>query len=167
MSDGGSIRRLRKEAELNQTELAKRLGVHQTVISRWERGLVPVPDDRKDDLADALGVDVAALGAASEVTEPVGTSGQYVTSERERSAWRDAVYESDLHGEAKLILTALAVPQLLNKNLWIVTTTVDEFLEVVKLDPDIVHAHWDEAINSPFVERVGKVEYVFRLKFPE
>lgn len=165
MSTSNNIRRMRKTAGLSQADLADRLGVHQTVVSRWERGVADLPDDRVGDLAEALNVppqDLKRLG----VPEPDSSSG-YVNSEAERSSWRDAVYESDLSGEAKLILTALAVPQLLNKNLWIVTTTVDEFLEVVKLNPELVRAHWDEAISSPFVERVGSVEWVLRLKFPE
>ena len=35
---GSYLRDQRKRAGLNQTELGQRLGVHQTVISDWERG---------------------------------------------------------------------------------------------------------------------------------
>ena len=37
------LKRARKALELEQTELAKRLGVHPMTISKWERGTSPIP----------------------------------------------------------------------------------------------------------------------------
>lgn len=39
-----SIKQLRREAELTQEELAQKLGVHQTYVSKLEHGIVPFTD---------------------------------------------------------------------------------------------------------------------------
>jgi transcriptional regulator with XRE-family HTH domain len=43
------IATIRKELNLTQTELAERLGVHQTTISRFETGDLPL--DKRTELA--------------------------------------------------------------------------------------------------------------------
>ena len=37
------LKRARKALVLEQTELAKRLGVHPMTVSKWERGISPIP----------------------------------------------------------------------------------------------------------------------------
>lgn len=170
---GRAIRKIRKDKGLTLDDVAGPCDVSAVTISRYERGERQPDKKMVRCIAGVLDTPVDqlfAVAAQFEPDEPVSTKESvsgYVASEGDRSAWRDAVYESDLSGETKLILTALALPQFINKSLWIVTTNVEEFLEVVKLDPELVRAHWDEAISSPFVERVGSVEWVLRLKFPE
>lgn len=41
---GANVHRLRKQREMSQVELAEKLNVKQTDISRWERGAVPSLD---------------------------------------------------------------------------------------------------------------------------
>jgi transcriptional regulator with XRE-family HTH domain len=55
-----NLRRHRHAARLNQAVLARRVGVHQTLISLYERGLRPT-DPHVDLLARALGVTSADL----------------------------------------------------------------------------------------------------------
>jgi DNA-binding transcriptional regulator YiaG len=40
---GKELKRIRLVMELEQTELAKKLGVHSVTVSRWETGASPVP----------------------------------------------------------------------------------------------------------------------------
>lgn len=43
MFKGSTIKKAREEAGECQIDFAKRLGVHQTTLSRWETGIIPVP----------------------------------------------------------------------------------------------------------------------------
>lgn len=38
------VRRIRERLGLTQAELAARIGVHTMTVSRWERGVVNVPE---------------------------------------------------------------------------------------------------------------------------
>jgi len=40
---GKQLKRIRLAMELEQTELAKKLGVHSVTVSRWETSASPVP----------------------------------------------------------------------------------------------------------------------------
>jgi DNA-binding transcriptional regulator YiaG len=40
---GKELKRIRLAVELEQTELAKKLGVHSVTVSRWETSASPVP----------------------------------------------------------------------------------------------------------------------------
>jgi len=41
--DGVELQRRRQASGLSQSQLAERLGVHVRTISKWERGVNPVP----------------------------------------------------------------------------------------------------------------------------
>ena len=55
------IVRLRKENQITQAELAKRLNVTDKAVSRWERGLGFPDINTLEPLADVLGVSLAEL----------------------------------------------------------------------------------------------------------
>ncbi len=55
------IRELRNEAGISQKELAARLAVHASTLSRWEAGTQAIPDSQKQHLAEIFGVSVAFL----------------------------------------------------------------------------------------------------------
>lgn len=57
------IRAIRRELKLSQVELAERLGLHQTTISRLETGDLPV--DKRTELA-VLALQSALNGKISE-----------------------------------------------------------------------------------------------------
>ncbi len=40
---GGRVRAVRKSLRLEQTELAKRMGLSQAIISQYEKGLTEIP----------------------------------------------------------------------------------------------------------------------------
>ncbi len=66
---GEFIAKKRKEKQITQAELAKRLNVTDKAVSRWERG-VGFPDiNTLEPLADALGITLTELMRCSEGAE--------------------------------------------------------------------------------------------------
>ena len=65
------LRELRRQKDLSQTELAERVQVHSTHISRYERGLSRPSADTLKRLADVLGVsgDYLLEGATDEAAK--------------------------------------------------------------------------------------------------
>ena len=63
MSDGfpERLKKLRQQKNLLQSDLAKRVGVHQNHIGRYERGSSRPSGDALKRLADALGVSIDYL----------------------------------------------------------------------------------------------------------
>lgn len=55
------LREIRESVGLSARDLADRLGVHESTISRWETLKVCIPDERKQELAELFGTSVAYL----------------------------------------------------------------------------------------------------------
>jgi transcriptional regulator with XRE-family HTH domain len=68
------MRELRARQGLKQSEVARRMGLDPSIPSLWEQGKRPVPANRVQALADALGVHVDELlgGATMPATESPG-----------------------------------------------------------------------------------------------
>ena len=64
---GSFIARIRKEKQITQAELAKRLNVTDKAVSRWERGLGFPDINTLEPLADALGVSLAELMKCAKI----------------------------------------------------------------------------------------------------
>ena len=56
-----AIKHQRRKKKMTQDELAKKLGVTQNVISKWEKGYCAPKTARLRDVADALGCTVDEL----------------------------------------------------------------------------------------------------------
>ena len=63
------IAQVRVSIGMSQTELARRIGVSQNAVSKWERGVVRPPVDALRQLAELAGVDINYL--ISDGIEPV------------------------------------------------------------------------------------------------
>jgi transcriptional regulator with XRE-family HTH domain len=63
---GEFIAKTRKENQITQAELAKRLNVTDKAVSRWERGLGYPDINTLEPLADALGVSLTELMQCSK-----------------------------------------------------------------------------------------------------
>lgn len=61
MSFGTTLRKLRKEQQLTQTELSKQTCIPQTTISGWERGESYPSVIQVQKLSKALGVKISEL----------------------------------------------------------------------------------------------------------
>ena len=61
MNIGERIMALRKEKNISQTELAKRLNVSRQAVSKWEQGVSSPDTERLIQLAEILGTEVEYL----------------------------------------------------------------------------------------------------------
>ena len=53
---GARIREVRKERKITLQELAEKLGVRHTTVSRYEKGIITIPSDKLKAIADILEV---------------------------------------------------------------------------------------------------------------
>lgn len=56
-----SIRQIRESAGITQAELARRLGVHQPLVARWESGRRMPKVETLQRIADALGLNLQVI----------------------------------------------------------------------------------------------------------
>ena len=61
MSFHETLRKIRLEKQLSQTELAELLSIDRSVISKWENGTRSPTIDQAKQIADALGIRVSEL----------------------------------------------------------------------------------------------------------
>lgn len=172
-----AIRYKRLQKGMTLEELGARVGkgLSHATISRYETGSRQPSAKILHQIAEALDTTVEELRAlenelrAGEAVVhhevPVETLPGYVTSRMDISAWRDAVLKDrDLDDFVQVILVTL--PLFLDKKHWIVTITTDQFLRETGRSKALVDQYWLEAISSPYVERIGEVEWTLRLRFP-
>lgn len=55
------LKKLMKDAGISQIELASRLGVHDSSVSKWVNWEIPIPKRHKTQLCQILKVDMKAL----------------------------------------------------------------------------------------------------------
>lgn len=73
---GGNLTRVRKLRRWTQKELADRLSVHTSMVTRWEKGQIRPKETQVQQIAEALEVSTAELlaplpaGSASEAPVP-------------------------------------------------------------------------------------------------
>ncbi len=168
---GLKIRELRKRGRKTQDDIADALDVHKTTVSRWERtGDVPV--ERLEDLANALGVTLDELealrGKSGGDTTTAPESPDYVHSSESLVLWWRAVGRAK-HPDPMTRLLLLTLPTLIDESAWIVLTTVEQLIETTHMQDEAerIRKVWPRVVESPWVERVGQVEWVFRLRFGE
>ena len=65
MNIGERIMALRKEKNISQTELAKRLNVSRQAVSKWEQGVSSPDTERLIQLAEILGTEVEYLATGT------------------------------------------------------------------------------------------------------
>lgn len=75
MSDfGARLRTRRQERQLTQAELAKRLGVDEKTVRRWERGTSRPSFDLVEPLSKTLGVRASYWTKSERIDNPKETS---------------------------------------------------------------------------------------------
>ena len=153
------LREHRKSAKLTQKQLAAKLGVVQSVVSDWERGEKPIPDDRINQLADVLKLSPDEL-------EP---EARFIRGFADIYKWRrEAALHRGLDQAAKLILVTL--PAWLEEPVEISNKAFvrpEQLAEALDMDLATVKRSIPAVYASPFVERYTEVDYGFRLKFPK
>ncbi|RDV36162.1 XRE family transcriptional regulator [Bradymonadaceae bacterium TMQ3] len=161
-----AIRQLRTEKGYSQEELGDRLGVSKMTISRWEAS--DPPDNRVSEIAGALEISVthlrrlaAGLNARAQAQAETTT---FVRSDAGINAWRNAIALAGLDPHVALILATL--PAFLDAETGVVVVTTAELYERANLPPEWVQTHLPAVVDSPWVDRIGRVEWVFTLTFP-
>lgn len=91
---GRAIRHRRQKLGLSLAELAARLGVANSTLSKLENGLVPITFQRLDSISGALSVEMAAL-LADDPQEGSGASADHPTAPPEKFGTRRSVTRAD------------------------------------------------------------------------
>lgn len=166
---GDLLRQARKERGWSQKELAERVGDKQANISRWETGKRIPSNDALAELADELDLDVDQLRAEIQADRRAreAETPDYVSHEDHIPRWRNAVLSADVDRDVRTLLMSLGLPELLDREWWIVSTTPGHFADVTNNPLPFVREHWSGMLESPFVERIGEGEYAVALRFPE
>lgn len=162
--EGAKLKLMRDGAGLSQEQLADQLGVSRMTVIRWEQAEV-LPKGRLGEVAELLGVDPAALLDDPPPTEPA-TQPAHVHSQESLVTWMRAVGRAQ-HSDPMLKLLLLSLPILLDEGAWIVPVTVDQLIGVTHMHETAakIREVWPQVVGSPWVERMGQVEWVFRLRF--
>lgn len=142
-------------------EVAEACGVTHPTIIRW-RKKNRVPAKKRDAFAQAVGVDRVVVDRISQQGRAAAAG---IVSNRDQvSDWRDLIMEGDHTQDVKLVLSAL--PLLMVEPDWTVYVTVDELVSRAKLERPTVEGAWPDVLASPFVKRVGPVEWALKLRIP-
>lgn len=171
MSIGSAIREYRKEKGWNLERLAEEVGVHQVTVSRYELGKREVSEEKLSQIANALEVSVEDIRErAKQINERSADQGAlppgFVQQKSDISDWRDEVIQdSKLNHWVQMILMAL--PAFLDRDHWVIAITEEHFIEETGRSEEVVDEHWEEVLESDYVERVGVNEWTLRLTFPE
>jgi len=156
---GESVKELREQAGVSYRKAAEYMGGSVGMIQYWEQNN-RVPEEHRDRYAELLGVDIERLSAVSP--------GRKVRKKSQHDHWRTRVQLSQAWGltaEQKYILMAL--PLLWSEEFQAVPMTIEELAETIHEDAGFIEQNWGDILDSPFVERVGAVEWLIRLRFPE
>lgn len=161
-----AIRQLRTEKGYSQEELGERVGVSKMTISRWESS--DPPEHRVQEIAAALGCSVthlrqAAAQLSAQATAQAETT-SFVRSVAGINAWRNAIALAGLDPHVALILAIL--PAFLDVETGVVVVTTAELYGRANLPPEWVQTHLPAVLASPWVDRIGQVEWVLKLVFP-
>lgn len=162
MDSGERLREIRKSKGLRQQDLADEIGeagVSQVSVSRWERE--GIPEYIVDQVAEVLDVSVDDLNPDDQGSE---ADQEYVTSGEDVRPWRNAVSRAQMDPDLQVLLMAL--PLFIDEKTGIVTLKLDDFAQEVPVGRTLIGERWGDVIDSPFVERIGHLEWVLRLAFP-
>ena len=70
MKIGELIREQRKKIDMNQSELARRIGVNRATVSRWEKDEINVDRKRIEDICNVLAIDPVIFFHQNDVFFP-------------------------------------------------------------------------------------------------
>jgi len=152
------LKEAREAKDVTQKELADRCEVSRMTVYRWETD--GLPESRFEQVADALGVRVEDLR-----TDTGDGQGRVVGSKDAADEWLNAVMTADLDRDVKMLTSYLV--GVLNQYHWVVSIDPASLADETNEDLEWVRAHWDDMLETEFVERIGPAEYVLRLVIPD
>jgi transcriptional regulator with XRE-family HTH domain len=159
---GDRIRAARTELMMSQRELADRLGITQTAVSKYELGQRSIPPDVRRELAEILQIDEDLLG---DTMRQVTTEDRVVYNVERLREWNDRVaLDVSMSLNARGVLRVISA--LLDRINWVAVVQPDDIRSRGGVPPEVIEEVWDEVIGSRYLQRLGEVEYVFRLVLP-
>lgn len=165
---GNRLKVARAEADLYQSDIAEEVGVQQTSVSSWEReGWVPTK--RLKAVAEVLDVSPKWLATGKEPDEEEAEQAKerWVGSKEELVDWIREVRDDERYSKA-VRETIIDLNFFIDEGgTWAVSVTPEALAERVRGDLDEVKSHWDEVLDSPYVERIGPGKWTLKLVFPE
>lgn len=161
---GRRMRKIRRRKGETLQEVANEVGVTKVTVSRWERN--GPPEGRWDAIADALEVPVDELtGEAEGGATPKLT--RIVASADAEERWVEAVRNSDLDREMKMMLVYLTGQSVLNRQHWVASVDPESLAETVNEDVAWVREKWEDMLATDFVEQIEPGPHALRLVIPE
>jgi transcriptional regulator with XRE-family HTH domain len=155
------VKEARERLGITQEALADKIGVSYAAISQWERNKKPIPLKRQKQLADVFNM------TPDEIRDGVARNVRL----EERFAWVQAVGAAGLSITAEHIILRLVLDESLcrvvNGALEFTGTTQDIVKLSTNLTAELVQRHMPELVASPFVTRIGGVEWHLQLKLPQ
>jgi transcriptional regulator with XRE-family HTH domain len=161
------LTQLRGERGLTQQELADMCGVSRGTVSRWENQHFNPSAENITKMASVLDVDPSELESLKSNEEE---GPRYVSSDDDKEAWWDIVVKDrEIDDLTRVVLLRLPTEEEWvdeSSDPWVITVTVDEYIERSARTREMVEKHLPKAMETPYVERIGRVEYTARLRFP-
>ena len=94
MNLGENIRDLRKSKNITQEQLAKRIGVKRSVISKYENNTVNINISTLDEIANALDVTTIQLMYGEEISQAIETTMKLDEDTRSgKITWKESTQE--------------------------------------------------------------------------
>lgn len=155
MESMATVKDHRKKAGLNQSEVADLVGVDQSIVSRWERGLIPIPERQLERLAELYGTNI------DEMRDWVYAPEQTVKAPQ---TWLDHVIDSEQSPYAQLVL--LVIMAFRDTKLGVSSFSTEDLWSRARIPEEARDEVWAEVLASGFVRRVGSAEWVFELVYP-
>lgn len=138
------VRERREELGMSLKDLANDLGVSSAALSKWERGVQPLPEGRYEAIAKALQLDVGALAGGTRLAK-----------EADLNAWRDLVWDDQsLHANTMLVLLWISRKTRTVDGLAAYLGDVEGASKLVRnLTAEQVAQAWPDAMRSPYVQQ--------------
>lgn len=147
----------RKKKGLRQADLADKVSVDDTTVSKWEsRGL---PANRVEEVAEALGIDPDRLRPDAD------RAGEVVESKDALADWHKAVAQSDLEPTDKLLVASVAC--FVSERAWVAIPDTEELARMVGLGEGEAASRLRELQYGRFLYPLDQGEFAMQLKFPE
>lgn len=156
---GSTVKQLLKQAGMSYADFANEMGMSKS-WAQYCADKDSIPAKHRERAAEVLGVELGDIGGAP--------AGRAVRGSSELEVWRDRVdlLQSPGLTPTQKWLTA-ALRHFFDEELGAVHCTIPHVADRLQVDEALVRKNWDAILDSPFVERIGSVKWLLRLKFPE
>lgn len=151
------VRQRLKDLGLTQEKFGEMLEptVTQGVISQWVRGKERIPPNRHKEIARILSISV----------DQIENPSPFVRTPEQINEWRDLVMMNTPNIFAMAVLSSFPAFMQPNGECHLNEEAIAELIPTMSVER--IMEVWPAVLNSPFIERVGRSRWCFRLQVPE